>query len=132
MRDLRYLKTFESFSPEVINEEELIGDLFKKGPISKAVSKFKEDYKENFIELKEAEKEGGERLKKIQDILNKKLIEFKRGEMRKLLTDQSDFNTAGRELSDIINNIKSVDKRSTLQKLGSGSSGGFPGSEKRK
>ena len=131
MRDLKYLKTFESFSPVLINEEELIGDLFKKGPISKAVNKFKEDNKEAFLKLKDAEKIGGKDLKSIQDILNKKLIDFKRGEMRKLLPDQSDFNTAGREIGDIINNINANDKRSTFQKVGSGASSGFPGREKK-
>ncbi len=131
MRDLKYLKTFESFSPDVINEEELIGDLFKKGPISKAVNKFKEDNKESFNELKEAEKTKGSKLKSIQDILNKKLLEYKKGEMKRILTNQSDFNTAGRELSNLINNIRSNDKRSILQKVGSGVSGGFPGSERK-
>ncbi len=131
MRDLKYLKTFESFSPGAINEEELIGDLFKKGPISKVVNKFKEENKESFDELKEAEKAKGDKLKKIQDILNRKLLEFKRGEMKRLLPDQSDFNTAGRELSDLINNVKANDKRGALQKVISGASGGFPGRESK-
>ena len=132
MGNLKHLKTFESFSSETINEEEIIGNLFGKNPISKAVAKFKEDNKEYFTELSAAEKVGGEKLKNIQDVLNKKLLEFKKNELRKLLPDQSDFNTAGREISDIINNIKANDKRSTLQKIGSGSSGGFPGRERSK
>jgi hypothetical protein len=130
MRDLKYLKTFESFSIDVVNEEEIIGDLFKKGPISKAVAKFKEDNKEDFSKLKEAEK-SGKNLKEIQSILNKKLIEYKKSELKNLLTDRSDFNTASRELNDIINNITPNDTRTSMQKIGSGVSGGFPGHEKR-
>lgn len=131
MKNLKYLKTFESFSPEVINEEEIIGDLFKKSPISKAVDKFKEENKDDFAKLRNAEK-SGKGLQEIQSILNKKLLEFKKNEMKDLLKDPSDFNTASRELSDLINNIKANDKRSTLQRIGSGISGGFPGAEKRR
>ncbi len=126
---MNHLKTFESFSK--INEEEEIIGLLKKGPIQRAVSKFKEDNEEDFLALKEAEKKGGGELKDIQLKLNKKLLEFKRGEMRQILSNTSDLSTANRELSDIINNIKADDTRSTFQKLGSGSSGGFFGDKKK-
>ena len=125
---MRHIKTFESFSQ--VNEEEIFGKIFGGGEISKAVSNFTLDNKEKFDELKVAEKVGGDRLRKVQSELMKKLQEYK-PKLRKILKDQSDFNTAIREISDKIKNINPDDKRTTFQKISGGASGGFPGGKSK-
>lgn len=124
---MKHIKTFESFSQ--VNEEEIFGKIFG-GEISKAVSNFTLINKEKFDELKVAEKVGGDRLRKIQSELMKKLQEYK-PKLRKDLKDQSDFNTAIREISDKIKNIDPDDKRTTFQKISGGASGGFPGGKSK-
>ena len=124
---MKHIKTFESFSQ--VNEEEIFGKIFG-GEISKAVSNFTLINKEKFDELKVAEKVGGDRLRKIQSELMKNLQEYK-PKLRKVLKDQSDFNTAIREISDKIKNINPDDKRTTFQKISGGASGGFPGGKSK-
>lgn len=125
---MKHLKTFESFSQ--VNEEEIFGKLFGD-KIEKEVTNFINSNKDDFDELKAAEKEKGERLKKIQTQLLKKLQDHK-PKLKNALKDVSDVNTAVRELTDKIKNIDPEDTRTTIQKLASGASGGFPGGKAKK
>ena len=131
MKDMRHLKTFESFSPnqEAINEEEILG-IFKS-KLSKVIDSFKLDNKNEFERLKEFEKEGGDKLKKMQKLLNHKLSEFKKSLITNMKNEDSqvdninDINVVFKDLSDIINNVDPDESGSVIQKVSRGSSGGF-------
>lgn len=129
MRDMKHLRTFESFSMETINEEEILG-IFK-GKLSKVVDSFKSDNKKGFEKLSFLEKRKGKGLETIQKELMDKLIEFKKtliSDMKgdnPLIDNLNDINVVYKELSDTIKNVNPYEKGSTFQKIGRGSSGGF-------
>lgn len=140
MGEFKHLKSFESFSQTDINEEIIslkdIRDKFS-GPISKAINKFKSDNSSLMSELKLAEKKGGQELMGVQKKLNDKLAEYKKDLISKMKEDGeidniNDINVVNKNLSDVINNINPKDKRSFMQKVGSGAGAGMPGKEANK
>lgn len=139
MGEFKHLKSFESFSQTDINEEITFKDIKDKfsGPISKAINKFKSDNSKLMSELKLAEKKGGQELMDVQKKLNDKLAEYKKDLISKMkeggeIDNINDINVVNKNLRDIINNINPKDKRSFMQKLGTGTSSGMPGRESNK
>lgn len=134
MKEMKHLRTFESFSSEVINEEEILG-IFK-GKMSKVIDTFKEDNKSEFEKLKSLEKVGGKALESIQKSLMSKLDGFRKTlisdmksgspQMRALAVDNlNDISVIYKELSDTIKNVDPHDTSSTLKKMSRGSSKGW-------
>lgn len=147
MREFKHLKSFESFSQDLLTNEEVsisgaiekikkLKELFT-GPISKAISQFESENSDLMKKLKEAEKEGGEKLKKAQKELSEKLPEYKKKLKSNMgkegsIDNDNDINLVIQNLKDVIYNIKSEDTRSFMQKVGAGTSGGFPGGKSKK
>jgi hypothetical protein len=136
MKEFKHLKSFESFSQNNLTNEEISFKDILSGKIGKAVSKFKEDNSDLMSELKAAEKKGGDDLMKVQKELNSKLSQYKKELISKMkskgeIDNINDINVVNKNLSDIINNIDPKDKRSFMQKVGSGAGSGMPGKEKK-
>ena len=118
---MKYLRTFEQYSPvgvDKVNEE-----FFWKGKEGKSAKKFYADNADLMKQLKEAEKEGGDKLKEIQDQLMgivkddwEEIGQGLSGEEKGLL--RKDLET------EILNVDAGEDDRSTLQKIASGASAG--------
>lgn len=132
---MRYLKTFESFSGnEIVNEE-----LFGLSKNEKAEKKFREDNKQLFTDLKNAEnaldksdQASKEKLGNIQKELYSKLHTFTKagGELMNILGIQkvdSDYTQVRTDLKNSIMNVNPFDNRSEWEKFVSGASSGREG-----
>lgn len=136
MKEFKHLKSFESFSQT--NEEISFKDIKKAitGKVGESISKFKQENSDLMSELKSAEKKGGQDLINIQKKLNDKLSAYKKDLISKMkekgsIDNINDINVVIKNLSDIVNNIDPKDKRSFMQKVGSGAGSGMPGKESK-